>query len=148
MTPHKSKTLYRDAARETLALIPFLRQSLIQLVQLDPSDELTLAQSGVLRYLRNKPMTLSELARARQVSVQSAGELVQALVERGWVERVRDVSDRRQWRLQVTEAGEARHDLVVARMVEQIAPALEGLTESEVEALHITLQALRRVFSE
>ena len=59
-------------------------------------EDTTMPQFRVLAQLSEAPRTLSALAKGRRVSLQSMSVLVQSLVERGWIERLPDPSDRRQ----------------------------------------------------
>jgi DNA-binding MarR family transcriptional regulator len=53
---------------------------------------------------------LTDLAEQAQVTVQSMGELVDALEVRGYVERIPDRTDRRVKRIRLTERGWAAHE--------------------------------------
>src|SRR5262245_46497651 len=54
------------------------------------------AQVGALMRLKQAPTAMSELARHLGVSVPTVSKSIDVLVERGWVERWVDPSDRRQ----------------------------------------------------
>ncbi len=133
------------ATRELLAVLPFLNRIMIAELRPEAGDETTMPQFRVLALLDGQPQTLSALARKRRVSLQAAGELVQVLVERGWVTRTADPSDRRQWLLQLSELGRAQYEQVQARMVRGLIPLIEKLTDEEMSAVQIALPALHRV---
>jgi DNA-binding MarR family transcriptional regulator len=59
----------------------------------------------VFRFVRGEGMRLTELAGLAGITKQSAGELVDDLVERGYVERVPDPIDRRAKLIRLTERG-------------------------------------------
>ena len=134
-----------DATRELLAVLPFLNRIMIAQLRPTTSDDTTMSQFRVLALLDEQPQTMSALARKRRVSMQAAGELVQVLVERGWVTRTADPDDRRQWLLELSELGRVQYQQVQARMIHGLIPLIEQLTDEEMSAVQHALPALRRV---
>src|SRR6202050_3986191 len=68
--------------------------------------ELSLPESSALRRLeRGGPATVTALAKAEQISVQSIGATLSALEARGLVKRQSDPADGRRAVMSVTEAG-------------------------------------------
>jgi DNA-binding MarR family transcriptional regulator len=59
----------------------------------------------VFRFVRGDGMRLTELASLARMTKQSVGEVVDDLVERGYVERVPDPADRRAKLIRLTERG-------------------------------------------
>ena len=59
----------------------------------------------VFRFIRDEGMRLTELAGLAGITKQSAGEMVDDLVNRGYVERVADPADRRAKLICLTERG-------------------------------------------
>ncbi len=111
-------------------------------------DDATLMQMSVLMRLKEHPITTSELAKLRRVSLQSASVLVQNMVERGFLTRTPDADDRRKFLLEVTPEGLQRAQAIREQMIKLIAETLEGLTTEEFAAAAIFLSALRRVVAE
>ena len=72
-------------------------------------------------------------------------ELVQTLVERGWIVRTPDASDRRQSQLSLTEQGRAHYVRAQALTLERLAPLMGQLAPEELAAVRTALPALRRV---
>ena len=108
-------------------------------------DDITLMQVFTLVALMETPMTASEIARKRNVSLQSVSSLTQSLVERGLLTRVRKPDDRRQYLLQVTEAGITLAEQTKQTMVNYATDLLRGMTEEELAAASIFLPALKRL---
>src|SRR5919206_2199430 len=135
------------AAQELLAVLPLLTRIVATEVRREAGDETTMPQFRVLAHLAEAPLTVSALARRRRVSLQSMGELVQTLVERGWIVRTPDPNDRRQQLLTLTEHGREHHDRANERTVLQLASLLVDLTPAEMEALQRALPALHRVLT-
>jgi DNA-binding MarR family transcriptional regulator len=59
----------------------------------------------VFRFVREDGMRLTELAETAGVTKQSAGEMVDGLVELGYVERIPDPEDRRAKLIRLTDRG-------------------------------------------
>src|SRR5262245_56634098 len=68
-------------------------------------EETTMMQVSVLFQIMEQPVTASDIAKKRRVSLQAASVLVQGLVQKGWVTRLPDPNDRRQFLLQITPEG-------------------------------------------
>ena len=132
-------------AHDLLAILPLLARLVAAEVRHEAGDETTMPQFRVLSHLAEGPLTLTTLARRRQVSLQSMGELVQSLVERGWLVRTPDPSDRRQSLLALTEVGRQHFEHVQVQTLARLAPLLEELSEAERNAVQLALPALQRV---
>jgi DNA-binding MarR family transcriptional regulator len=136
-----------ETARQLLAVLPLINRMMAAELRQEAGEDTTMPQFRVLAYLAEKPLTLSEIARRRRVSLQSAGELIQTLVDHGWVRRVPDPNDRRQTLLHLTEDGKQRHERASRRMLDHLIPFMEMLTDEETSAVQTALQALKRVLA-
>ncbi|HWJ42852.1 MAG TPA: MarR family transcriptional regulator [Solirubrobacterales bacterium] len=70
-------------------------------------SQLRPAHGCVFRYMEAGGLRLTEIAERGNMTKQSAGEVVDDLVARGFVERVPDPGDRRAKLIRLTERGEA-----------------------------------------
>jgi DNA-binding MarR family transcriptional regulator len=70
-------------------------------------DDLRITHGCVFRYVRETGMRLTEIAERANMTKQSVGEIVDDLVERGYVERAPDPADRRAKLICLTARGEA-----------------------------------------
>ena len=140
-----SKWTSEDATREVLAVLPLLNRIVGAEVRREAGEDTTIGQFRVLAHLSEGPLTLSALAKRRRVSLQSMSELAQTLVERGWIARTPDPTDRRQHLLQLTEPGSAHYLRVQEMTIRQLAPLLAQLSADELAAVRMALPALRRV---
>jgi len=125
-----------------------LRRALGGEVPAGGTESISIAQLHALRTLDEADRTAGELARAIVVSLPSLTQLVDGLVERGYVARRTDPDDRRKVRLSITvrgrdlyhrarQAAEARiDDLLQDLTPEQRTALVEGL-----EALHSAIHA-------
>jgi DNA-binding MarR family transcriptional regulator len=134
-----------DATREVLPVLPLLNRIVGAEVRREAGEDTTIGQFRVLAHLSEGPLTLSVLAKRRRVSLQSMSELAQTLVERGWIARTPDPTDRRQHLLQLTEPGSAHYLRVQEMTIRQLAPLLAQLSADEMAAVRMALPALRRV---
>jgi DNA-binding MarR family transcriptional regulator len=134
-----------DLAHQLMTVLPQINRLMAVELRQEVDESATMPQFRALAYLHEQPMTLTALAQKRRVSLQSAGELVQALVGRGWVTRTPDPSDRRQSILQLTDEGRAKYNRVQERMQEQLTTYLALLTDAEHDTVQEALIALQRV---
>ena len=134
-----------DATREVLAVLPLLNRIVGAEVRREAGEDPTIGQFRVLAHLADGPLTLSVLAKRRRVSLQSMSELAQTLVERGWIARTPDPTDRRQHLLQLTDSGLAHYQRTQEMTIRQLAPLLAQLSADEMAAVRMALPALRRV---
>ena len=132
-------------AQELLTVLPLFNRIMAVELRQETGDDTTMPQFRVLTYLAEHPLTMSDIARKRHVSFQSAGELVQALVERGWVLRMPDPTDRRQSLLHLTDDGRAQYERAQGLMVQRLASFMDQLDEDEKTTIQQALQSLHRV---
>lgn len=137
-----------EAARELLAVLPLISRIMAADFRQEAGEDTTMPQFRVLSYLNDEgTLTLSEIARRRHVSLQSAGGLVQSLVDRGWVQRAADPSDRRQMLLSLTDVGQQQFARAHDRMIAHLSPLMDMLSTDELSAVQIALEALQRVLT-
>lgn len=137
-----------DTAAELLKIVPMLNRIIVDEVRREAGQDTTMPQYRVLQYLSAGPMSLSDLARKRRVSLQSMGELAQALVERGWVARKPNPDDRRQQFLELTRHGHRHYERAQENMLRRLTPVMAELTPEEHRAVRVALDALHRVLTQ
>ena len=111
----------------------------------DVSGGLSLAQYHVLEPLGNGPRTNRELAELAGISAPTATRIVDGLLERHWVSRVADPTDRRAVVISLTETGRAaltkkQREYLARRR--QIADALDPHEQAVAAALLRRLAAV------
>lgn len=137
-----------EIAALLIRIIPRFNRLLIHSVQASVTDDdVTLVQVITLVSLIDEPMTASELARRRSVSLQAVSSMVQPLVDRGWLTRVRKPDDRRQYLLHPTAEGVRRADEMKALIADHAAELLQHLTNEELAAASIFIPALERIIA-
>lgn len=82
------------------------------------------------------PINGRQLSKLMDINTGTVSLYVQRLVERGLVEREQDLKDRRNWWLNLTPAGRAVFDQMMANAVQYTRDFLSTLTESEQKTLH------------
>lgn len=100
------------------------------------------SQWATLRMIAAGPITMSELARLKAVSLPTISKSVDMLSRRGWVERCVDEADRRQTLVRLTDGG--RRILADCRRQaeELLAEKLAALTDLERERLTASLRTV------
>jgi DNA-binding MarR family transcriptional regulator len=133
---------------ESVELLPQIGKLVFSAIASDPAmGTLTLTQAKAVSLLyHHGDHTVSEVASGLGISLPSASELIDRLVERGLVERTQDPSDRRRFIIGLTpkslEVATRIHDL----RREQVRDALSRLPKSEwpvfVKSLRVLADAL------
>lgn len=135
------------AAREVRTVVGRLRRRLKQTYD---TEGLTPSQTSVLSRLdKFGPRSTSDLAAAERVRHQSMAATLQALDERGLIERRADPADGRRQLVSVSESGHAFLEDKRRAGEEWLARALEDrYTEPERQALLTALALLERLTEE
>ncbi len=94
-----------------------------------------------------EPRTLSELATATHVTISTMTIAVNRLAAKGYVERVRESTDRRVVRAKLTEKGRTIADAHRQFHERMVAAVMERLDSVQLEALTKALESLRGFFS-
>jgi len=97
---------------------------------------------ALLQHLRPEGVQVTELARLAQMTKQSMGALVDYVEERGYVERVADLSDRRAWLIRLTPRGHEVEHVARAAIEELETEWTQSLGNERFAALLSTLQEL------
>lgn len=134
-----------ETARDLLSILPLLNRIMIVELRQEAGEGTTMPQFRVLSYLYQQPLTVSDVARLRRVSFQSAGELVQTLVERGWITRVTNPNDRRQALLHLTDAGRQEYERAQEGMVQRLSDLMETLDEDDQAVIRRAMSLLKTV---
>jgi DNA-binding MarR family transcriptional regulator len=109
--------------------------------------ELSLPEASVLKRLEfGGPASVTELAKADQITVQSMGTTLGALEARGLVQRHPHPSDGRRSVLSITKPGLRALDNKHNSRSQQVAKALsEGFSPSELQQLMVAAPLIERL---
>lgn len=147
MDPEETFITPEIIARRFFEVIPPLWHSMSSAMRYggDERTQATFPQIRAMAILRHHSASLNDLATAHEVSPATMSRMISTLVERGWVQREEDPTDRRQVRLTLTTAGEASMDAIGSRSVEFLAEVLNDLSADELKDLERSLSALARI---
>ena len=114
--------------------------------QVDGLARVTAEQFAVLSLLRNRgPLSMSELAIARKVALNTATSLVDRLVAAALVERSGHPGDRRIVKVDVTLKGRAFVERQRAARHDAVRRLLDDLSDDEVDRVLAAMPALGRL---
>jgi DNA-binding MarR family transcriptional regulator len=118
-----------------------------QLRQMQAAGDLSLSEASALKRLdRSGPSSVTELAKAEQISVQSMGTTLGALGARGLVKRHPHPSDGRRSVLSITKAGTRMLGDKHNARAEQLAKALSsGFSPGELRQLMLAAPLIERL---
>jgi DNA-binding MarR family transcriptional regulator len=118
-----------------------------QLRQMPVEGDLSLPEASVLKRLdRSGPSSVTELAKAEQISVQSMGTTLGALEARGLVQRHPHPTDGRRSVLSITKSGTRVLGDKHNGRAEQLAKALStGFSPAELRQLMVAAPLIERL---
>jgi DNA-binding MarR family transcriptional regulator len=90
------------------------------------------------------PLSQQGLAEQLQLEKSTVSRLITHLERRGWVKRVRDLHDTRMFRVQLSDAGHTKAELLIRSLAQRHERLLAALKPDEQEALAYGLSALVR----
>ncbi len=146
MPTHVARIIRTDAGVASSLRVSVLRLSRRLRNERDASDDLSATHLAVLGTLsRNDDMTIGELAAAEKVQPPSMTRIVSALCDKGLLERVPHVTDRRQVVVQLT--GTARDVITESQRRKDawLNQRLGELTPSERQTLRDAAPILDRL---
>ena len=88
------------------------------------------------------PVTATQLAGYMGQERQSMTGLIDRMEMKAWLERVRDLPDRRAIRLQLTEAGQAKLSEILPITYKAVISIFAPFSESELHAMAATFEAV------
>ena len=101
---------------------------------------LLLSDRAVLMVLGQfAPTNAAKLSTVMDINPGTISVYVQRLVTKGLIQREQDATDRRNWRLTLTEEGRAAYEETITGTVDYTCDFLSALDRSEQRALHSLL---------
>jgi DNA-binding MarR family transcriptional regulator len=107
--------------------------------------DVTVEQFHVLRYVRRRPGSMSELAAAKNISRPAISQAVEVLVKKGLLARLERPEDRRCVELTLTRAGNELLDTVFNETRAWMREGMKILSEEELEAITKAMPALKKM---
>jgi DNA-binding MarR family transcriptional regulator len=137
-TPSRRKAQLEEIAEA----LPQRASALSKMFLTRTSIPVSRTEVGVLRNLLSRPRRITELAAEERVTQPAITLLVNRLVERGWVERVTDPTDRRAVLVTLTPAGEAAFCRLKAEYRALLQAQMSALDDDQVETLARAVEIL------
>lgn len=136
-------------ARDTTEVADRLSHAVVRLARLlrqQDEGELTPTMRAALGTIaREGPMTLGEVAAIEQVAPPTVTKVVGKLEDAGLVVRELDVTDRRVWRVSLSDVGRRRLETDRKRRRAWLTGRVEGLDPSELDRLAGAIDVLERL---
>lgn len=131
------KRLFEAGAR----VISSLRQDLIASI-----EELSIPQFRVLAALKRSPeLSLADQARLHGVTPPAMSKIVEALVQKGLLEREIDEADRRINRHRLTDTGQAISETAERAIIERLVARMSHLSATEQKSIAQAVPALEKM---
>jgi DNA-binding MarR family transcriptional regulator len=118
---------------DALAQLSFLVQN--ALAEIAGQHDLSIIQTRLLGVLRDREPTMNELGRVLGLDKSSISGLVDRAQRRGLVDRTVSATDRRAFRVSITDAGRRLAEEMATRFAERIETAVAPLPEADRQAL-------------
>lgn len=119
----------------------------VALIKEQIGEDVTSDQHLTLRYIKKYgPCTSTELADVFFVNKSAITAIITRLVEKGYVQRTRDETDRRIVHLSLTEEGECVFQEAEEKIHQVVEPYLAQLDVEELEAFIKTYEKLANLF--
>jgi DNA-binding MarR family transcriptional regulator len=132
-------------AREIVEIIPLLMRNVA--VDLRCAGiGMAPAHFRLLGMLAHHPYNLSELAEQQEVTMATMSNSVNTLVERGWVQRIPVLHDRRMIKVELTPAGKQMLVTSYHHLVQRVDQLISQLTDDELDQIQNGMVILQRVF--
>ncbi len=129
-----------------MEVIPRSMQSYRVEIRESAKSEFTTPQFRVLVHLTNRALSNTDLAKEIGVSVPAMSRMVDSLVRRGLLVRVRDKQDRRQVRLRVSADGQRKVDALRCATQLRFSDRFSQLDARRRRALADGLLVLEEIF--
>ncbi|WP_448377896.1 MarR family winged helix-turn-helix transcriptional regulator [Fervidobacterium sp.] len=109
---------------------------------------ITAAQFDLLqRVYFNGPQTMTKLSQSLGIAKSTTSGLVMRLVRDGFLNRRRDETDRRVFKVEITPLGEQVIKAVIEMRVKYIEEVIKQISEDKTKLIHEALDALYKVIS-
>lgn len=134
-----------DLARRLMRITPCMVHAMVSaLRERGDGDANTMMQVHTLRALSEGPRTFKELCAFRRVAPPTLSRSIDAMVRRGWIERVPHPDDRRQLLLKLTPGGQHEFEAIQGQVEMQLATQLSALSDRELRTLADGLDVLAK----
>jgi DNA-binding MarR family transcriptional regulator len=137
-----------ECADHVIRTVPLIVRELWNRLQAETPHLVTFSQLGLLSHLCQERLTLTDLAQKWGVSAPTMSKMISLLVDRGWVVREVDPSDRRRKLLSLSESGCEVHKHTYEAVQQSLARTLDVLKDGQHAQVVSALDLLFSVLSE
>lgn len=147
--PKPAHTIADNVTLSLLDIVPRLnRWAEASVTRAAGENRLSLRQLSALTMIESEKTTLGDVARRLMVTPAVVTGLIDRLEKRGYVRRINSTDDRRRVLLALTDEGRAAAESVSSQLQQEMASALSGFSQTELEQLDRSLTRLRPVATE
>lgn len=140
--------LIDSVAQHMFHVLPLLRKRLLHMDVVQAEHGIPLSHVQVLAMLSDgNSMSVSDISRRLGIAKPNITPLVDRLLERGFVQRQRDASDRRVVNVVITPEGAHTLSAIQDTIAEQIRLQAEHLSSAEFKELAEALESIARILS-
>ena len=139
----------KELVRALLGLNPLFRKLIDRPMELEFSPDLTVTQfHTMIELCFADAMNMTQLAAQLYVSKQQLTKIIDGLVEKGFVRRFGDETNRRVVLVQATEAGRQLMQDTQTQFVNSFAPAFDRLSDAQKRKVAHAVEDIRQALSE
>lgn len=125
---------------------PFLTKLYVAYFRIADQSDLTGPQLSIMgRLISSGPMRISQLAQEEGIRMPTASNTLHQLEQRDLISRVRDETDRRGVRVEITDNGRKEYDRVAEERTRFLADMLGTLDNEDLEQFRSTIPAFRNL---
>lgn len=129
-----SPSTMEDALEVATYIQPAMNKLMVIFQRTTEGTSLTTSQVSIMNQLKERgPSRVSQVADAELIRMPTASNALYQLERRGFVERMRDESDRRGVLVALTQLGESELTIVSRQRAEALAEILRWLDADELE---------------
>ncbi len=136
-----------ELARQLLDVIPTAMRAIRCELRKSAGCDLTIPQIRILIQLARHTATNRQMAEWQSVSAPAMTRMVDGLVQRGLVERLREGADRREVQLRLTPEGRSRLDAAMGAAQMRFAGRIATLQPADKAVLGKGLAVLEQMFA-
>ncbi|AZT91348.1 MarR family transcriptional regulator [Caldicellulosiruptor changbaiensis] len=141
-----SKKILGQIAENMLSIFPMITKNILKKDEFTEKYGLPPRFIHILHVIDSfGPMSISELARRLNISAPNMTPVLDKLISEGYIDRIKDESDRRISIIKTTEKGKWLLELHMQWVNQNLGKSLEKLSEDEVEELWYLLKRLKKL---
>ena len=143
-----NKETVESVATTTFEVLPLMRKKLLRMDVVQAEHNMPMSHVQVLTMLGDVgAMSVSEISKRLGIAKPNITPLIDRLIADGYVERRRDVRDRRVVNIVLMPAGAEKLSAIRSTISRQIQAQSDGLSVSEFRDLNESLSSVVRILS-